>query len=85
LRYRNNFKQSVAKDLKKIDKSIAKQILDKIDYELSNKADKFPVLKGKFAGLRKFRVGDYRIIYSIIKIDTVLVLRIAHRKEIYRK
>ncbi|MBN2089423.1 type II toxin-antitoxin system RelE/ParE family toxin [candidate division KSB1 bacterium] len=83
--YKIKFKNSVSKDLKKIDKSIASDILDKIDTDLSINADKNPSLKGKFAGLRKFRVGDYRIIYSIIEIDTILILRIAHRKEAYRK
>lgn len=79
------FKSSVSKDLKKIDKSTAKEILDKLESELSVNAEKYPILKGKFAGLRKFRVGDYRVIYSILGDDTVLILRIAHRKEAYRK
>ena len=60
-----------------------KRILDKIEKELAEKPEQFPELKGKFAGLRKFRVGDYRIIYSITSERTVLVLRIKHRKEVY--
>ena len=83
--YKITFKKSVSKDLKKIDKSIVIEIFDKINTELSKNANKYPQLKGKFAGLRKFRVGDYRIIFSIIEIETVLILRIAHRKEVYRK
>ena len=83
--YKITFKKSVSKDLKKIDKSIAIEIFDKINSELSENADKYPLLKGKFAGLRKFRVGDYRIIFSIIETETVLILRVAHRKEVYRK
>lgn len=79
------FKKSVSKDLKKIDKSIVIEIFDKITTELAENADKYPLLKGKFAVLRKFRVGDYRIIFSIIEPETVLILRIAHRKEVYRK
>ncbi len=79
------FKKSVSKDLKKIDKSTIVDLLDKINAELSINADKYPILKGKFAGLRKFRVGDYRIIFSIVGTETVLILRIAHRKEVYRK
>jgi len=85
LAYKITFKKSVSKDLKKIDKSIAIEIFDKINAELSENADKYPLLKGKFAGLRKFRVGDYRIIFSIVETETVLILRIAHRKEVYRK
>lgn len=83
--YRITFKKSVSKDLKRIDKATVLEILYKIDTELSINADKYSILKGKFAGLRKFRVGDYRIIFSIIETETVLILRIAHRKEVYRK
>jgi mRNA interferase RelE/StbE len=85
LTYKIQFKQSVAKDLRRIDKSKATEIMDKIDAELSINADKYSALKGKFAGLRKFRTGEYRIIYAIINNDTVLILRIAHRREAYCK
>ena len=78
------FKKSVARDLKRIDKNQTERILGKIDEELPGKAESFPVLSGKFSGLRKFRVGDYRVIYSIIG-DTDLILRISHRREAYRK
>ena len=81
--YKISFKNSVTQDLKGIDKKQIKRILDKIEKELSEKPESFPELKGKFAGLRKFRVGDYRIIYSITSESTVLVLRIKHRKEVY--
>lgn len=81
--YKISFKKSVARDLKKIGKDQADKILRKIEEELPEKAESFPVLTGKFSGLRKFRVGDYRIIYSIIN-DTALILRISHRREAYR-
>jgi mRNA interferase RelE/StbE len=83
LSYKISFKKSVARDLKKIGKDQADKILRKIEEELPEKAESFPVLTGKFSGLRKFRVGDYRIIYSIIN-DTALILRISHRREAYR-
>jgi len=83
LSYKISFKKSVARDLKKIGKDQADKILRKIEEELPEKAESFPVLTGKFSGLRKFRVGDYRVIYSIIN-DTALILRISHRREAYR-
>jgi mRNA interferase RelE/StbE len=83
LSYKISFKKSVARDLKKIGKDQADKILIKIEEELPEKAENFPVLTGKFSGLRKFRVGDYRVIYSIIN-DTALILRISHRREAYR-
>ncbi len=81
--YKIAFKKSVARDLKKIDKDQADRILRKIEDDLPEKAETFPLLTGRFSGLRKFRVGDYRIIYSIIG-DTALILRISHRREAYR-
>ena len=42
-------------------------------------------LKGEFAGLRRIRVGDYRIIYEVDDgVLLVLVIRIAPRREVYR-
>jgi mRNA interferase RelE/StbE len=81
--YNISFKNSVTQDLKGIDKKQIKRIFDKIEKDLAEKPDQYPELKGKFAGLRKFRVGDYRIIYSITSDNTVLILRIKHRKEAY--
>jgi len=83
LSYKIAFKKSVARDLKKIDNDQVGRILRKIENELPEKAETFPILTGKFSGLRKFRVGDYRVIYSIIG-DTAIILRISHRREAYR-
>ena len=81
---RITYKKSVAKDLKRIGKANAKRIMDKIDDELIKDPDRFPALSVPFAGLRKFRVGDYRVIFAILDED-VLVLRIQHRKDAYRQ
>ena len=83
MNYKIAFKKSVARDLKKIDKEQTSKILKKIEDELPEKAENLPVLTGKFSGLRKFRIGDFRVIFSIIG-DTALILRIRHRKEAYR-
>ena len=82
--YSITYKKSVSRDLAKLSKSEARRIIEKLDRELPRKADTCPVLKGRFAGLRKYCVGDYRIVFAILK-DEVLVLRISHRKDIYRK
>ena len=81
--YKIAFKKSVARDLKKIGRERSTKILEKIEKELSTKADRYPGLKGQFSGLRKCRIGDYRVIFSIIN-DTVLIARIRHRKEVYK-
>jgi addiction module RelE/StbE family toxin len=83
LAFNIKYKKSVERDLKRLNQKDAKRILDKIEDELSEGADVHPVLKGEFAGLRKLQVGDYRVIYAIIENDC-LILRIGHRREIYR-
>ena len=84
MNYKIVFKKSVSRDLKKIDKEQTDRIfLKKIEDELPQKAETLPILTGKFSGLRKFRAGDFRVIFSIIG-GTALILRIRHRKEAYR-
>jgi mRNA interferase RelE/StbE len=84
LAYNIVYKRSVQRDLKKVPKAEADRILNEIEQELSKNADTYPVLKGQFAGLRKYRIGDYRVIYALIG-DDCLVLRIGHRKEVYKR
>ncbi len=82
--YKVGYKRSVERDLRKLPKAEARRILDQIEEELSEKADAYPVLKGQFAGLRKLRVGDYRVIYAILGNEAI-VLRIGDRKDVYKK
>lgn len=81
--YKIEFKKSVGRDLRRISKAQVRTILAKIESELGNTPENNPALTGKFAGLRKLRVGDYRVIFSIFG-DTVLILRVSHRKEACR-
>jgi mRNA interferase RelE/StbE len=82
--FKITFKKFVVKDLKRISRDQVKNILNKIESNLSKTPEQYPELKGKFAGLRKFRVGNYRIIFVILEEKTVLITRIKHRKESYR-
>jgi mRNA interferase RelE/StbE len=84
LAYNIVYKKSIQRDLKRLSKAESQRVLNKIEEELSENADNYPVLKGQFTGLRKYRIGDYRVIYAILG-DDVLVLRIGHRKEVYKK
>jgi mRNA interferase RelE/StbE len=40
-------------------------------------------LRYSFRGARRLRVGDYRVIYTIEPPDTVLIVKIGHRREVY--
>lgn len=77
-----NFKKSAVKDLLKLSKSESKEIMLKILENLSKDPESFPILKGRHKGLRKFRIGNYRVIFTIIERE-VLILYVGHRKDIY--
>jgi mRNA interferase RelE/StbE len=77
------YKSSVAKDLKKMGRKSAKRIIGELEKTLSADPDRGVPLKGRFKGLLKYRVGDYRVIYARTE-DGVLVLRIGHRRGVYK-
>ena len=82
--YKINYKKSVTKDLNKIDKKQCKRLLNKIEKELSLFPEKGKELVGNFKGLFSYRSGDYRVIYSILADNNILILRVAHSKEVYK-
>ena len=77
------YKKSVRRDLKKLSKTEVSRILDQIEQELTKKPESYPVLKGQFAGLRRYRIGDYRVIYALVGTD-ILVLRVGNRRDVYK-
>ena len=77
------YKKSVHRDLKSLSKAEAKRIMDLVEHDLVKRPESNPVLKGQFAGLRKFRVGDYRVIYALMGSE-ILILRIGNRKNVYK-
>ena len=77
-------KASAAKALGKIKTADRGKIVDAID-RLADTPHAGSALKGEFAGLRRIRVGGYRVIYEVDDgVLLVLVIRIAHRREVYR-
>ncbi|MBN1868940.1 type II toxin-antitoxin system RelE/ParE family toxin [Candidatus Sumerlaeota bacterium] len=81
--YRILYKSSIQRDLRHMSKAEARRVLDRIEKDLAKKPDAYPCLKGEFAGLRRCRVGQYRVLFAILDKD-VWILRIAHRKEAHR-
>ena len=82
--YSITFKESVWRDLNKIDKHQVKIILAKIEDLLPEGAESYPAFTGQFSKFRKWRVRNNRVILYTIKEDTVLITRIQHRKDVYR-
>jgi mRNA interferase RelE/StbE len=82
------YAQTARKQLKKLDKPLARRILDFLDDRIGKQDDPRilgKVLTGPLGALWRYRVGDYRVICEIQDRSTrILVLQIGHRREVYR-
>ena len=78
-------KESAAKELRRVAKPDRVRIVAAID-RLAETPHLGAALKGDLRGLRRLRVGDYRIVYEIRDEElVVLVVRVAHRRDAYRR
>ena len=82
--YSLKIKRSALKEIQALPKPERLRIVEAID-RLAENPHVGKLLKGDFSGLRRIRVGAYRILYEINEGEvTILVLRVAHRKSAYR-
>ena len=82
--YKIFFRKSVWKDFESIPKKELNRILEKIESLSENPR---PSGSQKLSGQERFRIrqGRYRIIYSIQDDElTVWVVKVGHRKDVYR-
>ena len=82
------FSDTAQKQLRKLDKPVARQIVDFMDGRvapLDDPRSAGKALVGPLGGLWRYRVGDYRVICDLRDATLiVLVLQIGNRREVYR-
>lgn len=84
MNYSIQIKRSASKELARIPGSRRAHLIAAID-RLSEQPFIGESLKGKLRGLRRIRVGTYRVVYEILdKALVVLVVRVSHRQSAYR-
>jgi mRNA interferase RelE/StbE len=81
---RIDYKASVARDLRTLDRAEAIRVVNRLERVLTAEGRRGQALSGAFAGLFKPRIGDFRVIYARTD-EGYLVLRIGHRRDVYRK
>jgi mRNA interferase RelE/StbE len=87
-RWRIEIDPRALKDLRKIDRARAQEILTYIDRRILAQGDPRKLgkpLRGDLKGLWRYRVGDFRIV-ARIEDDTfqIMVIEVAHRRDVYR-
>jgi mRNA interferase RelE/StbE len=74
------------KDLDKLDKETARKIIERVStYLIRDPLKLGKAITGQFAGLYRYRYGDYRILYAVdLTRETIMVLKVRHRKDAYQ-
>ena len=84
-RYRIELKPSAAKSLDRLPVDLQKRIVRALETLAANPHPPGVVKMAGDDNLWRLRVGDFRIVYEIHDdVLLVLVLRIGHRREVYR-
>lgn len=84
MKYRLVYTHRAFKDIRKLEDNV-KQRIGKVLKEYKEEPLKYASkLIDPALGTYRFRIGDYRVIFDI-KGEELIVLRVGHRKDIYRK
>ena len=81
------FKNSAAKEFKKLDPPVVKRIADQIDkLQISPFPHGVEKLKTyESPVLYRIRIGDYRVLYCVdIDLKVITIFAVRHRREVYR-
>ena len=77
------------KDIRKLDRQIAKRIIKKIEWlAKQSKIPSSPIryLPKNLGGLQKYRVGDWRILFWLDhKKKEIVLYGVRHRRDIYKR
>lgn len=80
--YSIEFKPRAIRDLKGIDKTVARRVAEKIELLKDDLAGDVKRLTASTPEFR-LRVGDYRVLFEI-EGTRVIIYRVRHRKEAYK-
>ena len=83
--YKVLWDNAALEDLKQLDKNTARKIVDKVsNYLAIDPVNLGKSLSGPLRGLKRYRYGNYRIIYELHNTQmTIFVVRIGHRGSVY--
>ena len=73
-------------DMARLDKPVAQNVVNKIAWLAQNIEAIVPVpLKGRFKGMYKLRVDDWRVVYSFEQYPQIITIcAVRHRSEVYK-
>lgn len=87
LAWKVEYTKAAREQLKKLPREIAKRITEYMNERPINAPRQYgKAMKGNFAGLWRYSVGEYRVICSLHdEVLVIEVIRIGHRGSVYKK
>ncbi len=84
MKYQINLKPQAIKDLKKMQKGDLKRIFNGLEILADDLTGDVKRLTG-FSPEFRLRIGNYRILFEIENDDKIIVYRVIHRKDAYKR
>lgn len=82
--YKLVYTKTAFKDIQKLDNVARKRIKIKLEDLSKNPKSSAKKLTNSSIGQYRFRIGNYRVVFDIDK-QNIVILRVGHRREIYKK
>jgi mRNA interferase RelE/StbE len=84
MNYKLIYTRRANRDIKRLDELIKLRIKKQLEFLSKSPLTYAEKLTNSAIGDYRFRVGDYRIIFDIDE-NNIIILRVGHRREIYRR
>ena len=84
--YSVDFSAQGLDDMSRLDKAVSGRVIKKIEWLAANFDAIIPQpLKGKFQGIYKLTVGDWRVLYTVNTSEKLITVHlVGHRSQIYK-
>ena len=84
MEYKLVYTRRAAKDLSKLEPEVRKRIKETLERYAKAPFDYARKMIDPSLGTYRFRIGDYRVIFDLEGAQ-IVILRVGHRREIYRR
>lgn len=84
MKYELIYTRRAERDIEKLERSVKERIGEALLHFSKEPFKHAEKLSNPVLGEYRFRIGDYRVIFDI-EGNEIVVLRVGHRKEIYKK
>ncbi len=81
--YKLLYTKTAFDDVQKLDNVVKKRIKKKLEEYSKNPLSHAKKLINFSIGIYRWRIGNFRVVFDIDK-DKIIILRIGHRREIYK-